>query len=792
MTIKAKPIWELDDYQGSMPNNQDIMAIIDVDGDVNSMDEIPQEELDPHKFCTRKISVGEIKKQMNYMSGKAASLVFRTLFESITGFKSNPDEYVVSDPKEGEPAIPTDLAVMLNNALNYLADPKNKILNLDNVYRKIINNIAAGEDPISGITPQKDLLYIEEGGFFSAMRDAMAKGMVTLDSEALRWILLLNDFLFVNLRYRTTSIDQNTGIITVSNRYFYNYGASADDVPDGQVGSMDLTNADVYDCTTPPVSSDTPESSVLSETAAATRSAEAVTTPALVTGWTKNIVGTEGFIPVIDGNSSRKINKIKWNGLVGTFDLWQSGWDSDNPRLPFWPSRSYLVEDYNKAQGTLFTSLMARPFRSTVNKTHVTLSGIDLKTLSYNNLWPADIKFCFGPDVTVTGADMAVLSFSAKWVGEIGHQHLEAAGWERASVLPTDGTTNWKEAFKLNLYSPIANDNTLYKYTKTDGTAVTIKWVREDDYSTLGEGILQHQGFTCSETKYFWGSAEKTEDAWTFNFRRDAETSASVTAYVTLPEAAQITLLDGYRSVAVYRKGETTDDLRCVVWDARESVQTAWETEGYQPVMAAEGSSEMAKFDYYSIEITAGSTSATATYRTEASEAPVQSAETKYIYTDSTTSTDPYNVIELQETAVAFVNPTVFDQAYDAITWTGWDLLPVGKAYDLSWTCLDLEAGSYVATISFDQEVDLYVVRAGEETTDDPNVLQADRDGMLIRNAGDPLIIKPYIWKVGASVTSRALDQTYFADNLGDMTVWEFVNWVLGGFIGWIKKLLMA
>lgn len=110
MVMKSKKIWELEDYKGEFPSEEDILPVIDVNGDA---DQTSDWDGKFDKAVTRQLSVGKVKTQMMQMAAKWITELGRTTAESLTGWDS-----ATQSPKEqGE--IP-DLAVIIKSIYGWI------------------------------------------------------------------------------------------------------------------------------------------------------------------------------------------------------------------------------------------------------------------------------------------------------------------------------------------------------------------------------------------------------------------------------------------------------------------------------------------------------------------------------------------------------------------------------------------------------------------------------------------------------------------------------------------------
>ena len=99
MTVKAKKIWELKDYEGDFPSEDDIIPVIDVNGDADRSSDWDGKF---DKAVTRQLNFGKVKEQMTLMTAKAICRVVGTGLESFTGYTPEPEPAPEPNPEPEE------------------------------------------------------------------------------------------------------------------------------------------------------------------------------------------------------------------------------------------------------------------------------------------------------------------------------------------------------------------------------------------------------------------------------------------------------------------------------------------------------------------------------------------------------------------------------------------------------------------------------------------------------------------------------------------------------------------
>lgn len=115
MTVKAKKIWELDDYHGKMPSENDLIPAIDVNGDADPATDYNFDPENPEaydKAVTRKLNFGQIKTQMMQMAAKWISLLGKSSADSLLGY----------DSETGTATGEGELAELINDLIKWLED----------------------------------------------------------------------------------------------------------------------------------------------------------------------------------------------------------------------------------------------------------------------------------------------------------------------------------------------------------------------------------------------------------------------------------------------------------------------------------------------------------------------------------------------------------------------------------------------------------------------------------------------------------------------------------------------
>lgn len=110
--IETVTIDQLPPYQGNLNSDEgDFLPIVDLNGDDNKSGP-----------ATRRLTVGELKKQMMQMNGDYISEFVRTFVESVSGYRPGPE--TAPAPKD----VSENLAEMINRAYTYI---KNNVVDLD-------------------------------------------------------------------------------------------------------------------------------------------------------------------------------------------------------------------------------------------------------------------------------------------------------------------------------------------------------------------------------------------------------------------------------------------------------------------------------------------------------------------------------------------------------------------------------------------------------------------------------------------------------------------------------------
>lgn len=772
MTIKAKPIWELEDYQGNMPNNQDIMPIIDVDGDATNEDS-PEKVTDFSHAVTRKMTVSEIKDWMTYMTGKAAGRVFRTLFESITGYKSNPNEYTV---KTGEDeTVPTELATMLNLAYNYLMN--NHIADFDKMYTDIAQGNFGDKD-------WDDYVYTDsETSFFSKCQAAAAQGILDLGTETdpgmFKWLNLLLYFagFLGNKDDLRLSFDAQ-GNATVSSRnpqlpcYFYGIGTDPDTVGVVDFGvkgeeypKRNFHHVAHYD---PSKDDDTPSDTEPTRAPVVT----------YTYGWTGGSVGEIFFQPGDTSDGSvpvDKLNQVRWTG-----DMLNPTKFGDQIRYFRNPTDDY-VDTYK--------TYMVKTFRNNTitDERNVALSGI---SLPYSGpLFPNVIKLAFGAYESIT-ADSYYTTFYAPLTGT--REEVDPSrecGWTEFSkrIMPDEEL----QSIRMNIPSSDATSR-LADLAKFVNGSNDVKWLPVTIVNQLAEASLnltclngytrEQEGgmdtsYQCTEIKKVEGSGD-----WKFLFAKNStDTAAEISTFC---DFSNPTMSSRAFVLAKFTKTEAED--RWVDYNQVSTVAEAWASEEYAPEMYG---GEAKRYEFQTVTQMAAPGMQFEYMPQDGSMSTVSFEAASVFYTNATTTVGLAAEITPVDAAPDFT-PESKDmlnrKTACILSWKGWDpyfsTTFLGRDFvkgNLTWTHNET-TGRWGATFHYASQAEAYFTTSGAVDVFE----KAKADHLILCNEGATFEITPYIY--GKNKNSLVLSRESWSDYIKSLTVHDFAE----GIISTIRKFL--
>ena len=162
--IETVTIDQLPPYQGNLNADEgDFLPIVDLNGDN-----------DASGPATRRLTVGELKKQMMQMNGDYISEFVRTFVESVSGYRPGPE--TAPAPKD----VSENLAEMINRAYTYI---KNNVVDLDLVIDELVSSTSKNTRDGGGV-PQWIYTAVNDK-MVEAIAKALGKSVTELKSDKL-------------------------------------------------------------------------------------------------------------------------------------------------------------------------------------------------------------------------------------------------------------------------------------------------------------------------------------------------------------------------------------------------------------------------------------------------------------------------------------------------------------------------------------------------------------------------------------------------------------------------------
>lgn len=792
MAINTKPIWELPTYEGNMPSDNDIIPIIDVDGDAHDSNTWkPEDGYENAK--TRKMTIGSVKEQMLNMTGQAIAQWGKTMMESLTGY--SPDKVTptpettsrdtenvtpstrstvrgdsesnVETPTQGTSVVKeTALAFLLNHLYTYLNDKDHKIIDLNGVYDWLLSAFNARDFSFSNVWDQ--YVNTDEDGLLGQMRDAAAEGVLGLNDDTMHLLslplaLMFRDSLFKRMQ----DVDDNGNIIVSG--YFYHRGV---DPSTTATDTLDLTNSGAY------ISND----SNIAEPAP----------------WKSARVGDADFDPTQENdNGSKKINKLSVKGGFLNISVPNPATSLTSPFNGIRERKRYfLINDWTQNQGPLYTERATRVFRPSVENNQVSVTDSQLTSVCFNLNTSESIPSTSNTQVAFDTSDPVSCNQFPKLCFEVledGTREEPAnARWDAVPLFTNDSEPSPGlksiEMFKLHGF------NDKYKLERFTKEGEATKYIRPDDVDSMSQ-MYALNGYTHEEDQpVYLHEARYVTDSWDYYWGADSDTVTQINSY-TAVDPTQV--VADFQSMVCFINNTDSTDKRYVpnVQDIIDTVTSAW---------AATYTRELDVI-YHFDRIEQGSPYPTIFYAKDGEDA--FSIDQVYIAAGGPIPT--VAGLALTPVAISFEDESVANNTpfLKAVSWYGWDFANLPELLNQgsgAWTNSSVSAPGTNVVWSYDETVDTWSLelkyieqadfklfpRVADQTTEDPMIRQAISDNIVMFD-GEHYAVYPYIYTAGTPTTTL-LDQTYWADELKNMSTVEFGAWVIAGAINSIKNFFFA
>lgn len=760
MAINTKPIWELPTYDGNMPSDNDIIPIIDVDGDAHDSNTWkPEDGYENAK--TRKMTIGSVKEQMLNMTGRAIAQWGRTMMESLTGY--SPDK-VTPTPENtsGNSAVKeTALAFLLNHIYTYLNDKDHKIVDLNGVYDWLLSAFTTNDFNFIDVWDQ--YFNTDEDGLLGQMRDAAAEGTLGLNNDVMHLLSPLLLSLFDSSLFRQVQGIDDDGNIIVSG-YFYHKGV---DPSTTATDTLDLTDFGAY------IPNDIDPGRA---------------------PWSFARVGSAEFNPTLDkDNGSKKINKMSVKGgfldieVANQYTFLTSSFSGTRER-----KRYFLINDWEQNQGPLYAERIARVFRPSIEHHQVSVTEPQLTSvwfkLNTSESIPSisNTQVAFGTDASdpVPCDQFSKLSFEVLAYGK--HGKPASARWVMSRLF-TDGDPAGPNEKSMKMFK-LQGFNDKYKLERFTKPGESTVYIRPDDVDSMSQMYaLSH--YAHEDQPAYLHEARYITNSWDY-WWTDSDNVTQINSY-SIADPTRV--VDDFQSMVCFISNTDSYDKRYVlnVPGIIATVALAWADTYTQEQDAV----------YNLDRIEPSGTYPTIYYVKEGETAfPINQ-----VYVDDGDPVPTVTGLALTTAAISFEDASVVNNTpfLKAVSWYGWDLANLPELLDprVSYDWGVSAPGtnvvwSYNETTSVWSIEFKYVERAefrlfprvADQTTEDPIIRQAISDNIVMFD-GEHYAVHPYIYTAGTSTTTL-LDQTYWANWLKNMSTVEFGLWVIGGAISSIKNLL--